>query len=301
MHEYEPFAGGGGPPTLAAATDPHLEVFLDGSADPVEKVAAWGFLIVANVPLHLGQVVETIDAQHFIVYKRCGRVVTDPGSAKYVGATRETNNTGELTAFVEAMLFVLFESSLAAEFSITFVFDSLLSGSQTMGRWGISDDSVSAELARTAHALWTALNPQHAPIFGRWVRAHAGNRFNERVDELAKLGLWRERAQRRVYWRDVEGAVAALGDAHARIRPQLLDLPAPAIYDMITDAHQRVATAIREQVPKAQPRRPWFDTHCMRLVDRRNEARRDGASEDEIQSIAREIGRACRQAKRLSH
>ena len=103
MHEYEPFAGGGGPPTLAAATDPHLEVYLDGSADPVEKVAGWGFLIVANVPLHLGQVVETIDAQHFIVYKRCGRVVTDPGSAKYVGATRETNNTGELTAFVEAM------------------------------------------------------------------------------------------------------------------------------------------------------------------------------------------------------
>ena len=170
-----------------------------------------------------------------------------------------------------------------------------------MGRWGISDDSVNAELARTAHALWTALNPQHAPIFGRWVRAHAGNRFNERVDELAKLGLWHERAQRRVYWRDVGGAVAALGDAHARIRPQLLDLPAPAIYDMITDAHQRVATAIREQVPKAQPRRPWFDTHCMRLVDRRNEARREGASEDEIQSITREIGRACRRGPASDH
>ena len=57
-------------------------------------------------------------------------------------------------------------------------------GSQTMGTWDIKDDSVNVELARTAHALWRALNPQHAPIFGRWVRGHSGNRFNDRVDAL---------------------------------------------------------------------------------------------------------------------
>ena len=137
----------------------------------------------------------------------------------------------------------------------------------------------------------------HAPSFGRWVRAHAGNRFDERVDKLAKMGLCFEKVPRRVFWRDVGAAAAALGAAHAQIHPELLDLPAESIYDMITRAHRTVSTAIREQVPKAQPRRPWFDTHYMRLVDRRNEARCAGAAEAEIQAITREIGRECRKTK----
>ena len=107
-HEYSAAPGSGGPTTLAAAIDPHLEIYLDGSAD--QGVAAWAFLIVSNVPIRLGQAVETVDAHHHQVFRRYGRVVTNPRSDWFVGAHRETNTTGEISAFIEAMLFILFEA-----------------------------------------------------------------------------------------------------------------------------------------------------------------------------------------------
>ena len=166
-----------------------------------------------------------------------------------------------------------------------------------MGYWNISDDGVNVELAGNAHALWKALNPQHAPIFGRWVRAHRGNRLSERVDTLAKEGLKVEGPRRSVFWKDVAAAVAAMGKANAAIRPHLIDLPIEELYKVIIDAHQSVVEAVLPQLPKAQPRKHWFKTYFMRLIDRRNEARQRGASEDEIILITREIKRACRNAK----
>ena len=139
------------------------------------------------------------DANNYLVMKRYGRVVTSNASDWFVGATRDTNNTGELSAFIEAMLYVLSETILACDFPMAFVFDSLLSGSQTMGHWSISDNSINEELAHTAIALWKAPSPEHAPIFGRWVRAHRGNRSNERADILAKKGLEVEGPRRRVF------------------------------------------------------------------------------------------------------
>ena len=194
------------------------------------------------------------DANNYLVMKRYGRVVTSNASDWFIGATRETNNTGEISAFIEAMLFVLFETTLACDFSITFVFDSLLSGSQTMGHWRVSDNSVNFELARNANALWKALNPEHAPIYGRWVRAHRGNRFNERVDKLAKKGFKVEGPRRRVFWKEITATVAAMGKANAAIRPHLIDLPIEELYKVITDAHQSVVEAVLPQLPKAQPR-----------------------------------------------
>ena len=97
------------------------------------------------------------------------------------------------------MFYVLFETILACDFSMIFVFDSLLSGSQTMGHRSISDDNANAELVRAANAFWKAFSPEHAPIFGRWVRAHRGNRSNERADILAKKGLEVEGPRRRVF------------------------------------------------------------------------------------------------------
>ena len=37
----------------------------------------------------------------------CGRVTTDQGHASYAGATRHTNNTGELTALLRALEYEL--------------------------------------------------------------------------------------------------------------------------------------------------------------------------------------------------
>ena len=131
---------------------------------------------------------------------------------------------------------------------MTFVFDSLLSGSQTMGHWTIADDSVNVDLARNAHALWKALNPQHAPIFGRWVRAHRGNRFNARVDKLAKRGLVFESAPRKVYWKDIRIAVETMGKSNAAIRPHLLDHPVEDLYITVTGAHTAAVDAILPQL-----------------------------------------------------
>ena len=158
VHPYESLAGSGGPPDLDSLTN--LEVYLDGSAEgPADgRAAALGFTIGANIPLHLGQHSEMVDENHFVVFRRYGRVITNPASNWYVGATQETNSTGEISAFIEAMIYVLFETTLASDFSMRFVFDSLLSGFQTMGHWRRSDERVNVEVARTAYSLWRALN-----------------------------------------------------------------------------------------------------------------------------------------------
>ena len=150
IHQYEPLAGTGGPPRLDTAVDPHIEIYLDGSGDRDgdERLAGWAFIIVANVPLHLGQPIAIVDGNNYIVFKRYGGVITRTDADRYIGATRKTNNTGEISAFIEAMMFVLFETTIANDYPMTFVFDSLLSGSQTMGHWNIADDSVNVELAR---------------------------------------------------------------------------------------------------------------------------------------------------------
>ena len=55
------------------------------------------FLIVANVPLHLGQAIDVVDGNNYIVMKRYGRVVTAKASDWSLGATREAANTGEIS------------------------------------------------------------------------------------------------------------------------------------------------------------------------------------------------------------
>ena len=86
--------------------------------------------------------------------------------------------------------------------------------------------------------------------------------------------------------------MAARGKANAAIRLQIEDL-----HKIMTDAHQSVVEAILPQLPEARPRQHLFSSHCMRLIDRRNEALQREASEDEIVLIAREIKRAGRNAK----
>ena len=109
-HPYEALACSGGPPSLDTAGDPHFEIYLDGSADGTgdDRVAGWAFIIVSNVPLHLWQPIEVVDGNNRIVFKRYSGVVTRNDADRYIGATRKTNNTGEISAFVEAMVYIFF-------------------------------------------------------------------------------------------------------------------------------------------------------------------------------------------------
>ena len=99
---------------------------------------------------------------------------------------------------------------------------------------------------------------------------------------------------RKVSWKDVRPAVEALGTANAAIQPNLIDLPVEQLYKTVSEAHTTVVEAILPQLPKAQPRQHWFNSQCMRLVDRRNDARQQGASEEEIRMMTSEIRRECR-------
>ena len=92
-------------------------------------------------------------------------------------------------------------------------------------------------------------------------------------------------------------AFLPLGKANTAIRPHLIDLPTEDLYKIITDTHESVVEAILPQLPKARPRQHWFNSHCMRLIDCRNEARQCGASEDEVLMITLDINRECRKAK----
>ena len=122
VHSYEPI-NLREPPVLRRQEDVGLLLcfYLDGSHEPpswrndyAECEAGWSFVVVANQSVDCGQQVERISDTEFIVYRRCGPVTTASDCPMWVGANKHSNNTGELNAFIKAMLFYMFETNVAA-------------------------------------------------------------------------------------------------------------------------------------------------------------------------------------------
>ena len=306
VHSYEPI-NLRAPPVLRRPEDIGLllSFYLDGSHEPpswrndyAECEAGWSFVVVANQSIYCGQPIERISDTEFIVYRRCGPVTIAPDWPQWVGATKHSNNTGELSAFVEAMIFYLFEAPLECRgCAVSFHFDSLLSGNQTSGDWQIKSSSVNRVLAENSHLLWTALDSDSAPVFGSWVRGHSGNQYNDCADRLAKRGARGAIVgPRGVRWRDVLPAVHRLSELSQRSPVHVMDRSPEELYRWFLEVHQEVLKHVLPYVPKATTRKAYIDMTCLRKVDQREAAKRLGDSE-RAQILTKELEKECKLAK----
>jgi len=150
--------------------------------DP-RKLAAWIFVTRdTSVRSRNTEFTATYRREH-AAREECGRVVTSPTQPEYIGASRPTNNTGELSAMHHALRGAR-ELARQGE-HVLIISDSQLAICTTTGAWASRKHKLLVANNRRALAR---LRADGATVHFRHARAHTGHAINERADELALSG-----------------------------------------------------------------------------------------------------------------
>ena len=153
-----------------------FHIYVDGSCLGNQNVdeetpAGWGVVVITGSN-DLGR------GNGEIFHEFNGRVITNPEESKFIGAEVGSNNTAELTAFAEALRWVLSEGG---DSEIIIKTDSQYAGNQATGNWKAK---ANRELVAHVQALWNEVS-QLRDLSWDHVKAHSGHRWNERADHLA--------------------------------------------------------------------------------------------------------------------
>ena len=111
-------------------------------------------------------------------YEAYGPVVTDPDHNAYRGAGVGSNNTGEVSAIIEALMYAYKEGYTEVHIKS----DSQWAINAITGKWKTKHHKEMITLAKNMTKL-----PQFK-VKLHWVKAHAGVEGNERADALANKG-----------------------------------------------------------------------------------------------------------------
>ena len=115
-----------------------------------------------------------------------GPVVIEEGDPAFVGATKHTNNTAELTAVVELMLALLNDAPQPPDTMGIVKTDSEIAAAAMTGR---SQGGANRELVDETRRLWKLLRKRHGGrVLWRHVKGHSGHAWNDHVDALADRG-----------------------------------------------------------------------------------------------------------------
>ena len=142
--------------------------------------AGFGFAVVAGGD-------GGADAAAREVSTGCGPVVLDQDSPLFLGATRRTNNTAELSALTEMLLWLRRALRAGATCS-TFIVrpDSMYAVDVATGE---AHASANREMARELRMLWQEVAATlKGGLWREHVKGHSGHRWNDRVDALADQG-----------------------------------------------------------------------------------------------------------------
>lgn len=135
-----------------------INIFTDGSCSGNPGMGGWGAVIVIDNS-------ETIDL--------------------HGGAIETTNNQMELTAVIKVLKFFNKRENLDIFTDSLYVRDGISSWIQ---KWKVNGWKTSNKKPVKNQKLWVELDQlinQHN-IKWHWVKGHAGNKYNERADQLAR-------------------------------------------------------------------------------------------------------------------
>ena len=118
-----------------------------------------------------------------------GRVNTDYSSPFYLGATVGSNNTAELSAIMEAMLYLLHAKVRPGKVVINY--DSKWAAQMTRGHARPKRHKIMVANARCIYEQLDGV----AQVEWKWIKGHTGNEGNEKADQLAEQGRKSTHAQ----------------------------------------------------------------------------------------------------------
>lgn len=167
---------------------PHVEIYTDGGCDPNPGPGGWGVILRFTMPED--RVSALSDGGKSAAYT----VSVQDGVATVTrelsgGDPHTTNNRMELTAAIEALRALkqpcavdFYTDSEYVQKGITAWLPKWIANNWRRGKGGQPVKNVD---------LWQALHEQSQRhhITWHWVRGHAGNRYNERADALARAAI----------------------------------------------------------------------------------------------------------------
>ena len=174
-------------------TRPDWTAYTDGGCK--DEQAGWGYVLTEE-----GDGVEDWEAK--VVDEGYGPVVVEEGHPAYIGATKASNNTGELSAVAELLRALLEEQARPPESSGVIRTDSEVAAAIMTGR-AIAQEN--RQLASTVRNRWQRLRARHGKrVLWRHVKGHSGHKFNDRADELAEKGRMGEVCARGEAWEQAQ-------------------------------------------------------------------------------------------------
>ena len=211
------------------------------------------------------------------------RVNTDYSSPYFLGAQVGSNNTGELTALIEAMLYLLHDTVKAS--CITIYYDSKWAAQMVRGQ---ARPKRHATMVHHARKIYSQLQ-EKSDVRWEWVKGHSGVAGNARADALAEQGKSSTRSE---------------GLRYAQKPPLLIvDITdQPPDYSSTHSKYQKFLQAVKtaEQLhfhPKEHaPRQPWISQDTLQQL---NHAKHLKAQEDPAYyTYYREVKKQARKEKR---
>ena len=169
-----------------------IHIYVDGSCLGNQNVdkdtpAGWGVVVITNSN-DLGR------GNGEISHEFNGTVITDSEHSNFIGAEVGSNNTAELTAFAEALRWVLIEGF---DGEIIIKTDSKYAGNQATGAWKAK---ANKDLVKHVQNLWKEVS-ETAILSWEHVKAHSGHRWNERADHLAVRAAMGVKPESLSFWK----------------------------------------------------------------------------------------------------
>jgi ribonuclease HI len=161
---------------LAAIGGDQLRCYTDGGCDGNGAGGVWG---ASGWGVHvLGVPPPAVRAEMW------GPVVIDDDSGWFCGATRGTNNTGEIIGIGQALMW-LRDVDEATDIPAIMLFDSCYAANMVTGRW---QPNANIALVEWARKLLADVEATGRTVHWVHVKGHSADGGNDRADELVQWG-----------------------------------------------------------------------------------------------------------------
>ena len=181
-----------------------------------------------------------------------GPVMTDMWDHRWIGARDHTNNTGELSAIIEAMLWLLQEAPDNGSEPVMLRYDSQYAANLATGRWSPQcNQELVGEARRAVNEVMERRNITWQHVYG-----HTGAHDNELADRAADKGTKGEISEQSTRWNAPPGFFQArmdIPEVKARVvKPNRAAAWAAKRAARAKVAVRRPAKAKAKSAPKAQ-------------------------------------------------